>query len=179
MAVKKTTTTESVEEVTETKEVKAVEEKAKTVKKELSDKDEVEIVSIIPNVVFEDKRTGDTYHWDKSGDVQIITVDTLKYILRNHRGYFKNMVLKLADNEIADKFGLLKSVQQYEKVLVPENYTMDNIDNVIADIKEIPNEIKFTIFDKIKNMVAVGDIIDVKIIRKIENEFGLDLVSML
>lgn len=176
MAVKKT---ETVEEAVETKEVKAVEEKAKTVKKELSDKDEVEVASIIPNVIFEDKRTGDVYRWDEAGDVQTLTIDTLKYILRNHRGYFKNMVLKLVDNDVADKFGLLKSIKQYEDVLTAKNYTMDNIDNIIKDIKDVPNEIRFTVFDKIKNMVAVGDIIDVKIIRKIENEFGLDLVSML
>lgn len=176
MAVKKT---ETVEEAVETKEVKAVEEKVKTVKKELSDKDEVEVASIIPNVIFEDKRTGDVYRWDEAGDVQTLTIDTLKYILRNHRGYFKNMVLKLVDNDVADKFGLLKSIKQYEDVLTAKNYTMDNIDNIIKDIKDVPNEIRFTVFDKIKNMVAVGDIIDVKIIRKIENEFGLDLVSML
>lgn len=176
MAVKKT---EIVEEVVETKEVKAVEEKAKAVKKELSDKDEVEVASIISNVIFEDKRTGDVYRWDEAGDVQTLTIDTLKYILRNHRGYFKNMVLKLVDNDVADKFGLLKSIKQYEDVLTAKNYTMDNIDNIIKNIKDVPNEIRFTVFDKIKNMVAVGDIIDVKIIRKIENEFGLDLVSML
>ena len=176
MAEKKT---ETVEEAVETKEIKAVEEKTKTVKKELSDKDEVEVASIIPNVIFEDKRTGDVYRWDEAGDVQTLTIDTLKYILRNHRGYFKNMVLKLVDNDVADKFGLLKSIKQYEEVLTAKNYTMDNIDNIIKDIKDVPNEIRFTVFDKIKNMVAVGDIIDVKIIRKIENEFGLDLVSML
>ena len=60
----KATVKDSVSETVE----KMNEESKKTMNQEpLGDYDEIEIVSLIPNVSYKDSKTGDFYSWDEIG----------------------------------------------------------------------------------------------------------------
>ena len=175
MAVKKAV--ENIEAVSE----EAVIEKAETKKpkKQFSDTDEIEIQSIIPNVFYDDDKTGDSYHWESAGDVEVMTVDAVKRMYRNHRGYFTSMVLKPVDEAVCEMLGLTKMFKKYEALLTAEYYSRDKIDDICEEIAVIPNSVKGVIYNKINNMVATGEITDIQIIRKLEVKFGLDLISLL
>ena len=79
-----------------------------TVKVEpLNDSDEIEVVSLIPNVSYKDSKTLDIYKWEEIGHVEYMTFETLKNMWRNNKGYFKNMWLKPNDDRVVNKFGLI------------------------------------------------------------------------
>ena len=115
----KSTTKDDVNEtiVDVTEDVNEEEKKStkKTIKVEpLNDDDEIEIVSLVPNVSYKDSKTGDMYEWDVAGHVEPMTVDVLKNMWRNNKGYFKNMWLKPNDERLIKQFGLTKTFEKYE-----------------------------------------------------------------
>lgn len=169
----------AVEEViTNTAEEKNEKSTKKTIEP-LNDSDEVEVVSLIPNISYKDSRTGDFYEWDEIGHVEYMTFDILKNLWRNHKGYFRNMWLKPNDDRVINKFGLTKVFEKYEYLMDESNYTKKNINTICDTIVNAPNGLKASLYDKVKNLVINGDITDVSIIRKLENSLKIDLIDFL
>lgn len=155
------------------------EEKINTKSEPLRDDDEIEVVSIIPNVSYKDSKTGDMYEWDEVGHVEYMTFETLKNMWRNNKGYFKNMWLKPIDNRVINKFGLTKTYENYEFLMEKSNYTKKNADKICKTISETPKAMKRAICGKIKNMVINEEISDAAVIRKLEKNLNLDLIEFL
>lgn len=169
----KKTDTVSTKEVEKTN----VKVKEKIVEK-ISDTDEVEIISLIPNVSYEDKRTGEEYEWSEVDDIQVMKFESVKHMMRNHKGYFKNLVLKPVDERVIEQLGLSGIYSKYKLVLNKDSYTKNNIDNICDEIINMPNSIKSTIFNKIQDMVKNGVVSDINVIRTLERKLGLVLVSL-
>lgn len=173
-----------VEEVIETVEENMDENYKKNTKKTinaepLNDSDEIEVVSLIPNVSYKDSKTGDMYEWDEVGHVEYMTFDTLKNMWRSYKGYFRNMWLKPKDDRIINKFGLTKTFEKYEYLMDESNYTKKNMNAVCDAISSTPNALKRSICNKIKDMVISGKVTDVSVIRKLEKHLDLDLIDFL
>ena len=176
----KPTVEETVETVSEVVE-KVNETKKKETKKivELKDSDEIDVISLVPNVSYKDSRTLDMYEWDEVGHIEPMTFETLKNMWRNNKGYFKKMWLKPLDERVINKFGLTKTFEKYEYLMDDSNYTKNNIDEICSAISDTPNGLKMSIFNKIKSMVVSGDISDVSVIRALEKHLKTDLMSFL
>ena len=164
----------AVEEVIETVEVN---ETKKT--QPLKDDDEIEVVSLIPNVSYKDSVTGDMYEWDEAGHIEYMTFATLKNMQRNNRGYFRNMWLKPNDERVVNKFGLTSLYKKYEFLMDESNYTKKNIDEVCKTISDTPRPMKRAICGKIKNLVVNEKISDASVIRKLEKHLNLELMDFL
>jgi hypothetical protein len=181
------TTKAAVEEVAENATVKMVEEMneevkknvKKVVKEELKDSDEIEVISLVPNVSYKDSKTLDMYEWDKVGHVEYMTFETLKNMWRNSKGYFKNMWLKPEDDRVINKFGLTKTFEKYEYLMDASNYTKKNIKSICEAISDTPNGLKFSICDKVKNLVVDGELTDIGVIRELEKRLKIDLTEFL
>lgn len=186
-ATKPTTENTTVENpvVEEKVVVEKVDEKNKkntkeTVKVEpLEDSDEIEVVSLIPNVSYKDSKTLDIYKWEEIGHVEYMTFETLKNMWRNNKGYFKNMWLKPNDDRVIKKFGLTKTFEKYEYLMDSSNYNKKNIKNVCSAISDTPNGLKRSIYSKVKNLVISGEISDVSVIKELERHLKVDLISFL
>lgn len=186
-AIKSTTENTTVENpvVEERVVVEKVDEKNKkntkeTVKVEpLEDFDEIEVVSLIPNVSYKDSKTFDIYKWEEAGHVEYMTFETLKNMWRNNKGYFKNMWLKPNDDRVIKKFGLTKTFEKYEYLMDSSNYNKKNIKNVCSAISDTPNGLKRSIYSKVKNLVISGEISDVSVIKELERHLKVDLISFL
>lgn len=161
----------SVDEVKNTRETKKIEP--------LRDSDEIEVVSLISNVSYKDNRTNDMYEWDEVGHTELMTVETIKNMWRNHKGYFRNLWLKPMDDRIINQFGLTKTYEKYEYLMDESNYTRDKINEVIASIDATPNGLKFAICNKIKDLVVSGDVADVTVIKALEKHLDIDLISFI
>lgn len=168
------------------KEVEVVEEELvenqviKKINKEpLIDIDEIEVVSLIPNVSYQDSKTSDFYEWEQVGHIELMTFETIKNTWRNHKSYFKNMWLKPLDDRVINKLGLESTFTKYEFLMDKENYTRENIKELCDAISSTPNGMKHSICNKIKNLVVNGDVSDIKVIKALDNKLGLDLVSLL
>lgn len=151
-----------------------------TVKVEpLNDSDEIEVVSLIPNVSYKDSKTLDIYKWEEIGHVEYMTFETLKNMWRNNKGYFKNMWLKPNDDRVVNKFGLTKTFEKYEYLMDASNYTKKNIKDICSAISDTPNGLKKSIYTKVKNLVIDGEISNVSVIRELEKHLKVDLISFL
>ena len=190
------TADEVVEDVAETKEVeseasapspaKAAKKSVTTKKndvtnvKELDDKEEIEVVALIPNVSYYDKATGDRYEWENAGDVEYMTVEAIQRMRRNSRGYFEDMCVKPNDERVIKKFGMERYYEQHDYLMDASNYTKDNITNVLDKFSSLrSNSLKSSIVNKIKDMIANGELSDAVVIRAIEKRLDIDLISLL
>lgn len=151
----------------------------KVIKEELKDTDEIEIVSLVPNVSYKDSKTFDMYEWDEVGHVEPMSFETLKNMWRNNKGYFKNLWLKPNDDRVINKFGLTKTFEKYEYLMDASNYTKKNINALCEAISDTPNGLKFAICDKIKSMVVNGEVTDASVLKAIEKRLNIDLIDFL
>lgn len=148
--------------------------------KELDDKKEIEVVALIPNVSYYDKATGDRYEWENAGDVEYMTVEAVQRMRRNSRGYFEDMCVKPNDERVIKKFGMERYYEQHDYLMDASNYTKDNITNVLDKFSSLrSNSLKSSIVNKIKDMIANGELSDAVVIRAIEKRLDIDLISLL
>ena len=181
----KTATNSAVEDIVDVDTAAEMnEETTRTTKKSikvepLKDFDEVEVVSLVPNVSYKDRKTLDMYEWREVGHSEYMTFDTLKNLWRTDKGYFKNLWLKPLDDRVINKFGLTKTFEKYEYLMDGSNYTKKNIKTICDAIKETPSGLKFAICNKVKNLVINGEITDVFVIRQLENRLQISLIDFL
>lgn len=142
----------------------------------LEDTDEIEVVSLIPNVSYKDSKTLDFYEWKNIGDVEEIPFEVLKNMYRNNRGYFKNLWIKPLDERVIEKFRLRKLYESHEKVINIKNYTMDNIVDICEEIHKLPNSSKLSVLALIRNSVDEGKIQDIRIIKQLESNLKISLI---
>lgn len=178
-ATKSATDVATVEKSTVATTVVAAEKNVKTIKEPLNDSDEIEVISIIPNVSYKDNRTGDFYEWEEIGHIEIMTFETLKNMWRNSKGYFKNMWLKPLDERVINKFGLTSTFKKYEYLMDESNYARENIEDICENISNTPNELKISICNKIKSMIENGNLSDIFVIKTLGRHLNLDLTSIL
>ena len=143
----------------------------------LHDTDEIEVMSLLPNVSYKDSRTNDVYEWDRVGHIEYMTVETLKNMWRNHKSYFRNMWLKPMDDRIINQFGLTSTFEKYEFLMDEDNYTSNNISAISEAISKTPNGLRYAIVNKIKNLIKEEKVNDIRVIRKLEKSLNLDLDS--
>lgn len=181
----RTATNSAVEDIVDVDTVEEMnEETTKTVKKSikaqpLEDSDEIEVISLVPNVSYKDRKTLDMYEWHEVGHSEYMTFDILKNMWRTDKGYFKNLWLKPMDDRVINKFGLTKTFEKYEYLMDGSNYTKKNIKTICEAIKDTPNGLKFAICNKVKNLVVNGEVADVFVIRELENRLQISLIEFL
>lgn len=165
-------------EVKET--AKPKESPRKTVKEPPLDKDDViEVVSLIPNVGYEDKKYEDIYEWEKAGDKVEMSFEAINRMWQSYKTYFKSMWLKPLDNRVVKKFGLEPTYRDYDFLMDASNYTRDNVDKICESIRNTPQSLKFAICNKIKSFVSSGEVSDVIVLRKIEEKLNIDLIPLI
>lgn len=147
--------------------------------KALKDSDEIEVVSLVPNVSYQDNHTDDFYEWEEVGHSELMPFSVIKTMWRSHKSYFKNLLLEPLDNRVVEQFGLSKIYEKYKMLLDASNYKKNNIKKIVDAISSSPNGLKFSLCNKIKNMIIQGEITDVFVIRTLEKQFDTDLISFI
>lgn len=171
---------ETVSEVVEKTNEKVKESTKETIESKPLDKyDEIEVVSLVPNVSYKDSKTQDMYEWDTIGHSEYMSVEILDNMWRSNKGYFKNLWLKPNDDRIIKRFGLTKTFEKYEYLMDGSNYIKKNISAICEAISDTPNGLKLSICDKVKNMVVNGEVTDVFVIKQLENRLKIDLIEFL
>ena len=155
-------------------------QKVEVVKEEpLLNTDEIEVMSMVDNVTYKDSRTGDFYQWDKAGHKEYMSMETINNLWRNHKRYFRSMWLRPMDNRVIKKFGLSNMYDKYNYLMDGKNYVRENAKEIVEGISNLPNDVKRTVCDKVKSLIVNGDVTDVAVIRAIEKQFNIDLISYL
>jgi hypothetical protein len=186
-STKKTTTKASTVKTTvddsavvKTEKIVVAEEKIVETKKPLKDDDEILVVSLIPNVSYKDAKNNDFYEWNEVGHEEPMNYATLKDMNRNYKSYFKDLWLKPMDDRVVKAFGLESTYKNYADLMSGDIYTLDNIDAIKDKFDALPPRgIKLSIVSKIKDMVANGEISDVKVVKHLEKLLQIDLFDLL
>ena len=181
MATQKRNTKLTVDAVDENMNVEVEEDVEKITKNDKSlDKDDViEVVSLIPNISYKDKKYGDIYRWEKAGEIVEMTFDVINYMHQNHKTYFKSMWIKPLDKRVIKKFGLEATYRDYDFLMDASNYTRKNVKEICDSIRKTPQSLKFAICNKIKSLVSSGEISDIRILREIEKSLNIDLIPLI
>lgn len=153
-------------------------ESAKKVAK-LTKEDEIDVISLIPNVSYKERATGDFYTWEDSGQIETMTFGTLQNMWRETKSYFKNMWLKPLDERVIKQFNLNGIYDKYDFLMDSKNYTAENADKICESIESTPGELKLSLCNKVKNLVASGEVTDIKVIRNVEKSLNIDLISLI
>ena len=177
VVVAESTTTTSVIENEESNKKKTTKKKVEI--EPLKDFDEIDVISLIPNVSYKDSHTGDFYEWTEVGHIEQMTFETLKNMWRNSKSYFRSMWLKPLDDRVINKFGLKSIFDKYEFLMDESNYKRENIKEICNNISSTPNGMKIYICNKIKDLVFNNKITDVYVIRALEKHLNLDLISFM
>ena len=173
-------TVDAVDENMDVKVEKNVDVEKVTKKENPLDKDDViEVVSLIPNISYKDKKYGDIYRWEKAGEIVEMTFDVINYMHQNHKTYFKSMWIKPLDNRVIKKFGLESTYRDYDFLMDASNYTRKNVKEICDSIRKTPQSLKFAICNKIKSLVSSGEISDIHILREIEKSLNIDLIPLI
>lgn len=153
----------------------------KSVKREkpLEKDDIIEVISLIPNVSYKDKKYGDIYRWEKTGEIVEMTYDVINYMHQNHKTYFKSMWIKPLDKRVIKKFGLEPTYRDYDFLMDASNYKRENVNVICESIRKTPQSLKFAICNKIKSLVSSGEISDIHILREIEKSLNIDLIPLI
>lgn len=146
---------------------------------ELTKEDEIDVISLIPNVSYKERATGDFYIWEAPGQVETMTFGVLQNMWRETKSYFKNMWLKPLDDRVIKKFNLGNIYDKYDFLMDSKNYTAENANKICESINSTPSELKLSLCNKVKSLVASGEVTDIKVIREIEKTLNIDLISLI
>lgn len=145
----------------------------------LTDDEEIEVVSLIPNVTYRDRDTYDVYEWEEVGHTEFMTFGTINNMWKRHKGYFRNLWLKPNDERVIKKLGLERIYDKYEYLMNSKNYTTENIDELMSAISSTSNDMKFSIVKKITDMVVNGELTNITVVRRLESKLNIELSSFL
>lgn len=145
----------------------------------LNKDDMIEVISLIPNVSYKDKKYGDIYRWERSGEVVEMPFDVISYMHQNHKTYFKSMWIKPLDKRVVKKFGLEATYRDYDFLMDADNYTKKNVVEICNSIRKTPQSLKFAICNKIKSFVSSGEVSDIHVLREIEKSLNIDLIPLI
>lgn len=144
---------------------------------ELRPFDLVKVKALIPNVYYTNSKTGNSYVWQESEQVEEMTFEDFTDIWRNHRGYITELVLRPLDDVVIKRYGLTGFYSEYDFVLNGKNYTLDNLSKIYNVIDKSNNAVKINIIDKIKLMINNGDITNIRVVKNIEQKYDITLVQ--
>lgn len=149
-------------------------------KEKALDKDDViEVISLVPNISYKDKKYGDIYRWEKADEIVEMTFEVINYMHQNYKTYFKSMWIKPLDNRVIKKFGLEPTYRDYDFLMDASNYTKKNVNEICNRIRKTPQSLKFVICNKIKDLVSSGEISDIHVLREIEKNLNIDLIPLI
>ena len=171
MATKKTTTKNT--------EAAAVEKSAAVsapVAEPLRDDDEIEVISLIPNVNYQDPTYNEMYTWENPGDSELLTFGTLKTMWRNHKGYFRDLFLYPSDDRVIAFFKLEKVYATYSALMKPESYTGKSINKTLQELRKLDptaqSNLRRVVSQRIQVLIDEKRIADFSVIRQLEREFN-------
>ena len=141
--------------------------------------DEIEVISLIPNVSYKDSHTGDMYVWEEAGQIEPMPFEVVQRMWQKHKTYFKGMWLKPLDERVIKKFALSGMSEKYEFLMDESNYTQENISKICDSISSTPNALKLSLCNKVKSLVASGKVSDVLVIKAMEQNLKIDLFTLI
>jgi hypothetical protein len=146
--------------------------------KDIKDSDIVIVKSLVSSVHYTCPKTLDSFSWAEVGDTNEMTFAQLKVMKTKHNGYFTKKWLYPQNEAALKKLGIdTIFAVKFEKRDMKLLYGND-VEAVKEKISYVPTVDRPAMVDKIEKAVKQGKIVNIKIIRLLEKEFGIDLMDL-
>lgn len=143
----------------------------------LKDTDIIEVKSLVPMVYYTDTKTMDSFMWGEAGDIQEMTFAQLKLMKTKHEGYFAKRWLYPMNEMVCKRLGIEKYYQaKFEAKDISLLYGND-VEAVRGKISFLTPEEKAGLIEKVRKGVKGGKIQNISILRLLERELNVDLIS--
>lgn len=150
-----------------------------TTAKSIRDDDIIIVKSLVPNVHYTCPKTLDYFNWAEVGDEQEMTFAQLKIMKNKHKGYFSKKWLYPKNETVLRKLGIDEIFAVKFTRTDMKLFYGNDVDAVKEKICYVTENDKPELIEKIKNAVKQGKIVNIKIIRFLENEFEIDLMDLI
>lgn len=143
----------------------------------LASTDDIEVISLIGRVGYQDSYTGNIYTWEEAGDVNMLSFREVENMWNKHKNYFRSLILKPLDERVVKQYKLEDTYKKYDILLDSENFNKDNVDTIIKTLNsERNNGVLRTMFlNRLKSSLAKGEVNDHQFISSMAKELGVDL----
>lgn len=146
--------------------------------KKIEDTDIIKVKSLVNSVYYTCPKTNDLIIWSDAGDIQEMTFAQLKVMKSRHIGYFAKKWLIPQDENAIKKLGIADLLTgKFDRGDMQLLYG-NNLAAVKDKISILSDKDKKSLAEKIVKGVKQEKIVNIKIIRYLEKEFGLDLMSL-
>ena len=147
-------------------------------KKIFKDTDKIIVKALVDNVHYTCPKTFEYFHWENARDEQEMTFEQVKLMKVKHKNYFTNKWLFIEDEAVLDALGIsdifaVKFTRADMKLLYG-----NDVDAVKDKICYVTEKDKPEVIEKIKNAVKQGKIVNIRIIKLLENTFNIDLMEL-
>lgn len=181
---KKTSTTKKVEKAVETSQVTEVVEQVS--KKELPKKKEITRDMVVAcrnltsgKLIYVSKKTGLETIWSNYGDEEYLDVGELLTMKSSQPAFLKNPWLLVDDEDVAHYLGLKEVYENIIPVDEIEDFFNLSASEARNIIPKLPRGTKDLVGEKARQGIQDGTLTNIQLIRLLEQELQLDLLSLL
>jgi hypothetical protein len=144
----------------------------------LNDDTKIIVKALVPAVYYTCSKTFDTFAWVEVGDTQEMTYLQLKLMKAKHPRYFTEKWLLPCDDEALNKLNL---TSVYRNTLSRGDMKILYGSDVQAAedlLSGLSDDALTELTQKVKNAVKNGKIVNIKIIRLLEKQLGVELMKL-
>lgn len=144
----------------------------------LKDTTRIKVRALVPAVYYTCLKTMDSFSWDEVGDEQEMTFMQIKTMKARHPRYFTEKWLLILNDEVLKKLNLASTFSEKVTASDMKKFYGSDVDAAKELLFGLSNSAKSGLTEKVIKAVKNGKIANVKIIRLLEEQLGIELMQL-
>lgn len=144
----------------------------------LNDDTKIKVRSLIPNVYYTCLKTMDSFAWEETGDELEMTFMQIKTMKAKHPRYFTEKWLLICNEEALQKLKLASLFATKVTTADLKKFYGSDVKSAKELLLGLSDEAKAGLVKKVTAAVKDGKIANVKMIRLLENQLGIELMKL-
>lgn len=146
---------------------------------QLNDDTTIEVKALVPKVYYTCPVTRDPFAWEEVGDTQDMTFKQLKMMKAKHSRYLTEKWLMPQSDAVIKKLGLDKIYSVKLTIAEKTKIRGNDVDAVAELLSKLNNEGKAELAQYAIKSTEEGKILNIKIIRMLESQLGVELMQLI
>lgn len=144
----------------------------------LKDDTKIMVRSLIPKVYYTCSKTMESFAWEEVGDEQEMTYMQIKTMKAKHPRYFTEKWLLICNDEALKKLNLTSVFSAKITAADMKKFYGSDVGVAKELLAGLTDDAKNGLMDKVAKAVKNGNIANVKMIRMLEKQLGIELMQL-
>lgn len=144
----------------------------------LKDDTKIKVRSLVPSVYYTCLKTMDSFAWEEVGDEQEMTYMQIKTMKAKHPRYFTEKWLLICNDEILKKLNLVSVFSAKITSSDMKKFYGSDLGAAKELLSGLSDSAKAGLVKKVTDAVKNGKIANVKMIRLLEEQLGIELMQL-